>query len=277
MTLKDLHDKVTELSDIVPMPLLFIGHGTPMNAIEDNEFSRAWTAMGETLPTPRAIVCISAHWETRGTFVTANEHPKTIHDFYGFPRELYAQDYPALGSPELAKEVIDKTQNIPIQENHEWGLDHGTWSVLKHIYPNANIPVIQISIDHYKDAEWHYELGKELAFLRTKGILVVGSGNMIHNLRIMRLKGDDINEEYGYDWAFEVNDILKNKIGEGDIHSLIDYQSLHKDIKLAIPTPEHYIPLLYTLGMRSESDKIQIFNDKVIAGSLNMTSLIIGN
>ncbi|WP_080903466.1 4,5-DOPA dioxygenase extradiol [Parabacteroides sp. Marseille-P3160] len=276
MTLKDLHNNISLFEDTIPMPVMFIGHGSPMNAIEDNEFSREWSSIGRSLPTPQAIVCISAHWETKGTSVTTSKHPQTIHDFYGFPRELYKEEYPAPGSPELAKAVIKNIQDIPISEDNKWGLDHGAWSILKYTHPKADIPVIQISLDHNKDAEWHYQLGRELAFLRTKGVLVVGSGNTVHNLRMMRVAGDDFNAEYGYDWAFEINDIIKRKIKDGDSKSLIDYPSLHKDARLAVPTPEHYIPMLYALAMKKPDEEIKIFNDKVIAGSLNMTSFIIG-
>jgi len=276
MTLKDLHKSISELESTSLMPMLFVGHGSPMNAVEDNEFSRMWTSLGAKLPTPRAIVCISAHWETKGTHVTIGNPLETIHDFYGFPNELYRQKYPSPGSPSLAQEVIDNIQSTHVKGDYQWGLDHGTWTILKYTYPLANIPVIQISIDHDKDAQWHYNLGKELAFLRSKGVLVIGSGNMIHNLRIMRITGNDFNAEYGYDWAFELNDILKNKLIDGDDLSLINYRSLHKDAELAIPTPEHYIPMLYVLGLRNKDEKVRFFNDKVIAASLNMTSFIVG-
>ena len=276
MTLKDLHKQALQFRDTPLMPVVFVGHGTPMNAIEDNEFVQAWTSLGQDLPQPQAILCVSAHWETRGTFVTAMNEPKTIHDFYGFPRELFAQQYPARGSKELADIVREQIKDVAIGEDYEWGIDHGSWSVLKHIYPMADIPVVQMSIDHFKGMQYHYELGRELAFLRRKGVLVVGSGNMIHNLRMVRIEGDDFNTEYGYDWAFELNDIFKDKILNADFHSLIDYTRLHDSARLAIPTPEHYIPLLYTLALREKDEQVRIFNDKVIAGSLSMTSLVIG-
>lgn len=277
MTLKDLHTKVSLLDDTNNMPVVFVGHGNPMNAIEQNEFTDAWSNINKSVPQPSAIVCISAHWETRGTYVTTNEFPKTIHDFYGFPRELFRQEYPAPGSPDLAQRLINEVKHTSIENSFDWGLDHGTWSVLKHIYPNANIPVIQISIDRYKDARWHHQLGLELSFLRSKGVLVIGSGNMVHNLGIMNVKDNDFNAEFGYDWAFELNDVFKKKIINNEVDDLIHYQRLHKDAKLAIPTPEHYIPLLYILGMRKENENVTVFNDKVIAGSLSMTSVIIGS
>lgn len=276
MTLKDLHKRAMQFHDTPLMSVVFVGHGTPMNAVEDNEFVQAWGRLGQNLPQPQAILCISAHWETRGTFVTAMNEPKTIHDFYGFPRELFAQQYPAPGSKELAQLVREQINDVAIGEDYEWGLDHGSWSVLKHIYPLADIPVVQMSIEHFKGMQYHYDLGRELAFLRRKGVLVIGSGNMIHNLRMVRVEGDDFNTEYGYDWAFELNDLFKDKILNGDFHSLIDYTRLHDASRLAIPTPEHYIPLLYTLALRERDEPVRIFNDKVIAGSLSMTSLVIG-
>jgi len=259
------------MKDTSLMPVLFVGHGSPMNALEDNEFTQTWTEISAKLPKPQAIVCISAHWETKGTYVTGTKAPKTIHDFYGFPSELYEQNYPTPGSPELARYIVEHVKDVAIEENLEWGLDHGAWAVLKYLYPQADIPVVQISIDPL----WHYELGKQLSFLRTKGVLVIGSGNMIHNLRIMRFSGSDFNAESGYDWAFEINELFKRKIEVEDFESLINYQSLHKDIKLAIPTTEHYLPLLYVLGMKKQGDLITVFNDKVIAGSLSMTSIMI--
>lgn len=276
MTLKDLHKQAMVLEDTPLMPVIFVGHGTPMNAIEDNEFVHEWNKLGSDLPRPKAILCISAHWETRGTYVTAMEHPKTIHDFYGFPQELYKQRYPAHGFKDLAEVVQKEVENINIGLDYEWGLDHGSWSVLKHIYPFADIPVVQMSIDHFKDGRYHYDLGKELLFLRRKGILVVGSGNMIHNLRMVRVENGDFNTEYGYDWAFELNDLFKEKILNQEHTSLIDYKRISNSAQLAIPTPEHYIPMLYTLSLQQKDERIRIFNDKVIAGSLSMTSLIIG-
>lgn len=255
------------------MPVVFVGHGTPMNAIEDNEFVHEWNRLGSELPKPRAILCISAHWETRGTFVTAMDMPKTIHDFYGFPRELYNQRYAAPGSQDLSTIVKDRVKAVEL--DYEWGLDHGSWSVLKHIYPLADIPVVQLSIDHFKGPEYHYELARELFFLRSKGVLVIGSGNMIHNLRMVKVENGDFNTEYGYDWAFELNDIFKNKIQEENHNALIDFSHLHDSARLAIPTPEHYIPLLYILALQKKGEEVRFFNDKVIAGSLSMTSLII--
>lgn len=275
MNLHSLHKQLSYLPDTPVMPALFVGHGSPMNAIEDNEFSQRWNELGNTLPYPKAILCISAHWETRGTFVTAVEQPKTIHDFYGFPKELFAQQYPAKGFPELAVDITDNSKNFGVEPEYEWGLDHGSWSILKHLYPKADIPVIQMSIDYTKDMNYHVELAREFNYLRRKGVLIVGSGNMIHNLRMVRLKDDDFNTPYAYDWATEINEKFKAKILDNDIRSLTEYRTLDSSINLAIPSAEHYIPLLYTLALKEKDENVIIFNDRVIAGSLSMTSVII--
>lgn len=258
------------------MPVLFVGHGSPMNAIEDNSFSRKWKQIGEELSRPSAILCISAHWETSGTFVTAMSNPETIHDFGGFPCELFNVQYPAPGSLELAETIKREVQENPVNLNVDWGLDHGSWSVLKHIYPNADIPVLELSIDYTKGMQYHYNLAKELAFLRRRGVLIVGSGNMVHNLRLVHVKSvEGFNEPYGFDWALEMNDIFKQKIKSADHKALIDYPSLSKAARLAIPTPDHYIPLLYTLALQDKKEDVEFFNDQALAGSLTMTSVII--
>ena len=257
------------------MPVLFIGHGSPMNAIEDNIFSKRWQQMGEEIPTPKAVVVVSAHWLTKGTMVTAMPNPKTIHDFGGFPQALFEVQYPAPGSPELATEIQKLITNPAVELDHDWGLDHGTWSVVKHMYPDADIPVLQLSIDYYKPAAYHYELAKQLLALRKKGVLIIGSGNMVHNLRMVAW--DKLNEpEYGFDWALEMNDIFKNKISNGFHKELIQYEKLHKAATLAIPTPDHYYPLLYILALQTDNDKVEFFNDKAVGGSLTMTSVKIG-
>ena len=257
------------------MPVLFIGHGSPMNAIEDNIFSKRWQQMGKEIPTPKAVVVVSAHWLTKGTMVTAMPNPKTIHDFGGFPQALFDVQYPAPGSPELATEIQKLITNPAEELDHDWGLDHGTWSVVKHMYPDADIPVLQLSIDYYKPAAYHYELAKQLLSLRKKGVLIIGSGNMVHNLRMVAW--DKLNEpEYGFDWALEMNDIFKNKISNGFHKELIQYEKLHKAATLAIPTPDHYYPLLYILALQTDNDKVEFFNDKAVGGSLTMTSVKIG-
>lgn len=257
------------------MPVLFIGHGSPMNAIEDNIFSKRWQQMGKEIPIPKAVVVVSAHWLTKGTMVTAMPNPKTIHDFGGFPQALFDVQYPAPGSPELATEIQKLITNPAVELDHDWGLDHGTWSVVKHMYPDADIPVLQLSIDYYKPAAYHYELAKQLLALRKKGVLIIGSGNMVHNLRMVAW--DKLNEpEYGFDWALEMNDVFKNKISNGFHKELIQYEKLHKAATLAIPTPDHYYPLLYILALQTDNDKVEFFNDKAVGGSLTMTSVKIG-
>ncbi len=257
------------------MPVLFMGHGSPMNGIETNEFSLQWEAMGKELPLPKAILVISAHWLTRGTHVTAMEHPATIHDFGGFPQELFEVQYPAPGDPLLAAETKELIKSTNVGLNHDWGLDHGAWSVVKRMYPNASIPVIQLSIDYDQPAAYHYELAKQLASLRKKGILIIGSGNIIHNLRMVAW--DKMNvPNYGYDWAIEMNEVLNEKLLSGDHQGLIQYEKLGTAAKLAIPTPDHYYPLMYTLGLQDKADEISLFNNKLVAGSLNMTSVKLG-
>ncbi len=257
------------------MPVLFIGHGSPMNAIEDNEFSKRWQQMGKEIRTPKAVVVVSAHWLTKGTLVTAMPNPKTIHDFGGFPQALFDVQYPAPGNPELASEIQKLITNPAVELDHDWGLDHGTWSVVKHMYPDADIPVLQLSIDYYKPAAYHYELAKQLLSLRKKGVLIIGSGNMVHNLRMVAW--DKLNEpEYGFDWALEMNDVFKNKISNGFHKELIQYEKLHKAATLAIPSPDHYYPLLYILALQTDNDKVEFFNDKAVGGSLTMTSVKIG-
>jgi len=254
------------------MPVLFLGHGSPMNAIEENEFVQGFRLLSTTLPKPNAILCISAHWLTNGTFVTAMEKPATIHDFGGFPDELYKQQYPAPGSPKLAsatKEVIKSTQ---VELDMGWGLDHGAWSVIKHLYPKADVPVIQLSIDYSKPAAWHFELAKELSVLRERGILIIGSGNIIHNLRLVDFK-NMYRDNYGYDWAIEAHSQFNSHLLDGNSKALIEYEKLGKSALLAIPTPDHYFPLIYTLGLKTQKDAISLFNDKLMAGSLSMTSV----
>lgn len=254
------------------MPVLFVGHGSPMNGIEDSEFSRRWTRMANEIPTPQAVLVVSAHWFTRGTRITAMEAPSTIHDFGGFPKELFAVQYPAPGSPALARETAGLLHSAQAELDHDWGLDHGTWTIVRHMYPEASIPVLQLSIDYTKDPRYHYELARELYALRRKGVLIMGSGNMVHNLRMAAW--DRLNDQqYGYDWAVQMNETFKQLIADGDYRALINYQHLGREARLAIPTPEHYLPLLYTLGLQGSQDTASFFNDKTVAGSLTMTSV----
>ncbi len=258
------------------MPVLFVGHGSPMNAIEDNVFSRGWQEVAKTLPRPKAILCISAHWETWGTLATAMEKPRTIHDFGGFPRELYQAQYPAPGSSWLAGETQTMVKNVSVGLDEDWGLDHGCWSILKAMYPQADIPVVQLSLDTAKTPQAHYDLAKELAPLRQESVLIVGSGNMVHNLRRIVLKSNsmsDFNQPFGLDWAIEANELFKKLINENNHPALIDYPALGRSVQLAVPTPEHYLPLLYVLALKQDDDTLAYFNDQPVAGSLTMTSL----
>jgi 4,5-DOPA dioxygenase extradiol len=274
--LNALNNLAGSLGNTAKMPVLFLGHGSPMNAIEENVFVAGWRDAGKTIPPPSAILCISAHWETRGTFVTAMEKPMTIHDFGGFPQKLFDVQYPAPGSPELAaetKKIIVKTE---VEFDHKWGLDHGCWSVVKHLYPKADVPVIQMSLDYYQTPQFHYDLAKELASLRKKGVLIVGSGNLVHNLQ--RVAWDKLDEPgFAFDWATEAIGKMKQFILDGDHKQLIDYKSHGRAFDLAIPTPEHYLPLLYILALKEENEKVSLFNEATVAGSLNMTSVRIGN
>ncbi|MFI5134530.1 MAG: 4,5-DOPA dioxygenase extradiol [Chitinophagales bacterium] len=254
------------------MPLLFVGHGSPMNGIEDNEFSRRWKQMGKEIPQPKTVLCISAHWLTNGTAVTAMEHPQTIHDFGGFPKELFDVQYPAPGNPELANETATMIHKTKVGLDHDWGLDHGTWSVVRQMYPEAKIPVLQLSIDYYKPAQYHYDLAKEISELRKKGVLIIGSGNMVHNLRMIEWNKNP-DDAYGYDWAIEMNEKFKNAILNDDHQSLINYQNFGAAGKNAIPTPDHYYPLMYVLGLKEKNESVSFFNDKAVMGSLTMTSV----
>lgn len=269
--MKELNNLTSSFSSTEKMPVLFLGHGSPMNAIEENEFVKGFRKVGQEIQKPNAILCISAHWETRGTMVTAMENPPTIHDFGGFPRELFEVQYPAPGSPELARETKALIKSTEVGLDDKWGLDHGAWSVIKHLYPKANIPVIQMSLDYYQGPQYHYELAKQIKSLREKGVLIVGSGNLVHNLRMVDWKR--LNDTYAYDWAEEANAKMKKFIKEGDHKSLINYAQQGKPFQLAIPSPEHYLPLLYTLALKDEKDSIEFFNDKPVAGALTMTSV----
>ena len=272
MKLSDLETLTSDLNNTDQMPVLFLGHGSPMNAIHENEFVTGFRNVGRDIQKPSAILCISAHWETRGTFVTAMEHPQTIHDFGGFPKELFDVQYPAPGSPSLAQETKDLVKKTEVGLDYKWGLDHGAWSVMKHMYPDATVPVIQMSLDYNKSPQYHYELAQELSALRKKGVLIIGSGNMVHNLGMVAW--DKLNDhEYGFDWALESREKMKQFIRDDNHDAMINYSGNGRSFQLSIPTPEHYLPLLYTLALKDKNDSISFFNDKVIAGSLTMTSV----
>lgn len=257
------------------MPVLFIGHGSPMNGIEMNNFNKTWQQLGKEIPLPEAVLCISAHWLTNGSFVTGMNQPQTIHDFGGFPPELFQVQYPAPGQPLLAAETQILIKSTQVGIDHDWGIDHGSWTILKHMYPGADIPVIQLSIDYRKPALYHYQLAQELQLLRNKGVLIIGSGNIIHNLG--KVAWDKFNvPNFGYDWAIETNEIIKKHITQKNHKALINYQELGSGAQWSIPTPDHYYPLLYSLAMQQQNEPIQFFNDEYVAGSLSMTSVKIG-
>ena len=254
----------------IKLPVLFVGHGSPTNAIEDNEFSRAWSDAGKTLPKPRAILCISAHWETAGTCVTAMEKPKTIHDFSGFPQPLHDMQYPAPGSPALAQLARTSIRKAEVRLDHDWGLDHGAWSVLCRMFPDADIPVVQLSLDRARKPAFHYQLGRELRGFRNKGVLILGSGNIVHNL------GRLVWRDTAHDWALEFDEVMKGLMLSGDHDSIIHYQRLGESALLSVPTNEHFLPLLYVLALQEAEDEIKFFSDRVTLGSISMRSLWIG-
>ncbi|MEO7976505.1 4,5-DOPA dioxygenase extradiol [Flavobacterium sp.] len=271
-TLNDLHSISSTFSNTDKMPVLFLGHGSPMNAIEENQFVAGFRNLAKTLPQPNAILCISAHWFTNGTKVTSMQMPRTIHDFGGFPQALFDVQYPAKGSPELALATKKILEPVHVDLDEQWGLDHGAWSVIKHLYPEANVPVIQLSIDYTKSGQYHFELAQKLQSLRNKGVLIIGSGNIVHNLRLVDFRNFD-KDNYGFDWAIEARETINNYLLDENFQPLMDFEKMNKAVQLAIPTPEHYLPLLYTLGLKEKSEELSLFNDKLLAGSLSMTSV----
>jgi 4,5-DOPA dioxygenase extradiol len=252
------------------MPALFVGHGSPMNAIEDNVFSRGWADAARRLPAPAAVLCVSAHWETAGVRVTSSRSPETIHDFYGFPRALFDVRYPAPGDPSLARRLARLARIVAIGLDDERGLDHGCWSVLRAMYPRADVPTVQLSLDTSRPAAFHYALAGELAALRDEGVLIIGSGDIVHNLGVL-----DWKREGGYDWAVRFNDEVRRRILTREHAPLVAYPDLGPDARLAVPTPEHYLPLLYVLALQEDRDEVAFFNDAIVMGSVSMTSLTI--
>lgn len=252
------------------MPALFIGHGSPMNAVEDNEFSRAWSMVGAELPKPRAILCVSAHWETNGTWATASDRPAMIYDFQGFPRELYEVQYPAPGSPDLARAVQKIVKKTVVQLDPRRGLDHGTWSVLARLFPQADVPVVQLSLDGTQDPAFHYELGRELKPLRREGVLILGTGNIVHNL------GRMVWEDTAFDWAVEFDETVKRLILSGDHAAIVHYERLGRSTGLAVPSADHLLPLFYILGMQEKDEPVGFFTEEVTLGSMSMRSLRVG-
>lgn len=270
ISLSGFRTETSHLSSSSKMPVLFIGHGSPMNAIEDNEFSRSWKKAASALPRPQAILCISAHWQTKGTLVTVMEKPRTIHDFYGFPQELFNKQYPAPGAPALAKETSQLFTNTKIGLDQEWGLDHGAWSVMAQMFPLAEVPVYQLSLDYSISPAEHYALAKQLSVLRTKGVLIVSSGNIVHNLGKINWQGG------AFDWAVEFDQKAKQLIDKHDHASLIGYDRLGPAAQLSVPTNEHYLPLLYTLALQGKDEQHGYFADQLVYGSISMRSIRIG-
>ncbi len=251
------------------MPVLFVGHGNPMNAIEQNAFHQSWEKLGQALPRPGAVLCISAHWETDGVAVTAASRPETIHDFYGFPRALFDVQYPAPGEPGLARRTAALLADYDVRLDAERGLDHGVWSVLAPMYPEADIPVVQLSLDSRRPGDFHYRLGKALGPLRDEGVLIVASGNIVHNLRLLNYRDPTPPA-----WALEADAAIRSRIGARDHDALINYEALGPAVKQGIPTNEHYLPLLYALGLQQDNDVLSFFNTSVW-GSISMSSVIL--
>jgi 4,5-DOPA dioxygenase extradiol len=256
-----------------PMPAIFFGHGNPMNALARNVYTEGWAAIGGSLPRPKAVVCVSAHWYLPGTAVTAMRLPRTIHDFGGFPRELFEVQYPAPGSPELAEHIRNLLAPESIQLNQSWGLDHGTWSVLCHVFPEADIPVVQLSIDETQTPDFHYELGSRLATLRDEGVLIIGSGNLVHNLHAYAW-GQHQVEPFG--WAVRFEEQARALLLKGDHGQLVNYEALGKDAMLSAPTPEHYLPLLYVMGLRRKNEPVSFPVEGFDGGSISMLTVRLG-
>ena len=260
-----------KMSDL--MPAIFFGHGNPMNAISTNGYTEAWAKIGRNTPKPKSILCISAHWYIPGVALTSMGRPRTIHDFGGFPRELFAVEYPAPGSRDLADRVNELLGGDVLLDANNWGLDHGTWSVLVHVFPDADIPVVQLSLDRTKPASWHYDLARRLAPLRDEGVLVIGSGNLVHNLRLLNWAKDDAEP---FDWAVRFEAMIRQRILADDHAPLVNYDTPGGDGLLAAPTPEHYLPLLYILGIKRDGDEIAFPVSGFVGGSISMLSVKIG-
>ena len=266
MSLKTFGNEITSGRNLARQPVMFIGHGSPMNIIRDNAFTKSLRTIGENMERPKALLVISAHWLTRGrTAVTTNPKPKTIHDFSGFPEELYRVSYAAEGHPELAREVAENVKSLKIHEDHEMGLDHGAWSILHHMWPRADIPVFQLSIDYDKPPKFHYDLGKEIRRFRDKGVLVIGSGNIVHNLR--RIEGGEAAKPF--DWAEEFDAWSREKLIARDDVSLIEYDK-HVAARLAVPTNDHYLPMLYSLGLMEPRESLRFTHQSFQNASISM-------
>ena len=256
-----------------PLPAIFFGHGNPMNAVQSNRYTEGWRRIGKQTIKPRAILSISAHWFVPGTGVTVGTAPRTIHDFGGFPPELYQVQYPAPGDPDLARRSHEVLAPLPVRLDDSWGLDHGTWSVLRHVYPDADVPVVQLSIDETRPAPFHFEIGRRLAPLRDENILIVGSGNLVHNLHAYAW-GRHMPDPY--DWAVRFENEAKAMMLAGESKPLIDYEKLGRDAMLSIPTPDHYLPLLYVIAARRQGDVVTFPIEGVDGGSISMLAVRLG-
>ena len=258
------------------IPALFVGHGNPMNALdEQNPFNQKFAEITQSFDKPKAILCISAHWYSEGLFIMGNPNPPMIYDFYGFPKALSEVQYPAKGSPELVAQVQELLADTDLKVDLERGFDHGAWAVLKFLYPKADIPVVQLSLDATKPAQWHADLAKKLAPLRKQGVLILASGDIIHNLRLMNFRY--INDlDAGYDWAFAFRDQINQTISDNNLEALVHFEQFGENAKLSVPTPDHYLPLLYVMALREEDDEVLIFNDSIVGGSISMTSVLVG-
>ena len=255
------------------LPAIFFGHGNPMNALAENDWTRGWAELGRSISRPRAILCVSAHWYIPALAVTAMERPRTIHDFGGFPRELFEVQYPAPGSPEIATRVAELLGGDVLLDDRQWGLDHGTWSVLCHAFPDADIPVLQLSLDETREADWHYEVAKRLRPLRDEGVLVIGSGDIVHNLHTYAWGRDNVEP---FDWALRFETAARELMSSGEHEPLIHYESMGKDALLSAPTPDHYLPLLYVLAQQDENDAVSFPVEGFDGGSVSMLSVRIG-
>lgn len=252
------------------MPVIFFGHGSPMNTLADNRYTQTWRRLGASVPRPKAILAVSAHWYTRGTAVTAMEAPRTIHDFGGFPQALFDVQYPAPGDAQLAQRVRDLLAPADVQLDRSWGLDHGTWSVLAHAFPKADVPVVQLSMDGTREGPYHYDIGRRLAPLRDEGVLIIGSGNVVHNLGLMQRRED----APAFDWAVRFNDKVRASLAARDHQVLTDFDRLGEDAQLSVPTPEHYLPLLYIAGLQRQDEAMTFAVDGIENGSLSMLSVV---
>ncbi len=273
LSVAELNARTRDLSKSERMPVLFVGHGNPMNVLWDNDFTRHLKSLSSRLARPNAILVVSAHWETRGTAVSVSTSPETIYDFGGFPDEMYRIKYPAPGAPEIARELSAHLKERHVQEDPSMGLDHGAWTILKHIYPKADIPVFQLSLDATQGPDYHYRLGAELQYLRSRGVLIIGSGNIVHNLR--RINFDE-HKAKAFDWAVEFDEIVKKKINQRDFSSLVNYEKLGSSAQLAVPSNEHYLPMLYTLACADAKDEIHMIFEGIQNSSISMRCFQIG-